>query len=279
MTEISAAQPLLTLDPELGQLLTAERWESAHRQLDARVVAIEPGPWRPEALLRADNAANVGLLLLAGTIVREIVVQDPPSAELFGPGDIVRTWRGDRPPEMLSTRVRWTAYEPGTAALLDCGSALALRRYPEVMAVILDRLNARAERLAVAQAISQITGVDMRIEALLWHLAERWGRVAPEGIVVGIALSHRMIGSLIGARRPTVSTAVSRLMDERRIIRRADGTWVLPGTPPSVAEPDADLMQLDRGAAATVVAIDSFSGSERRRRFLTSGRGAVTAKG
>ena len=96
-------------------------------------------------------------------------------------------------------------------ALLDSRCALALQRFPEVMTVILDRFNARAERLAVTQAISQLTGIEMRVETLLWHLAERWGRVGPEGMIVSIALSHRMIGSLIGARRPTVSTAIARL--------------------------------------------------------------------
>ena len=115
---------------------------------------------------------------------------------------------------------------------MDGATALALRAFPEIMAVVLDRLNARAERLAVTQAISQITGVETRVEALLWHLSQRWGRVGRDGVILGLALSHRMIGALVGARRPTVSTALARLAADGRVQRRADGLWLLTGGEP-----------------------------------------------
>jgi hypothetical protein len=83
----------------------------------------------------------------------------------------------------------------------------------------------------VTQAISQITGVETRVEALLWHLSERWGRIGPDGVIVPLALSHRMIGSLVGARRPTVSSAIAQLVQQNRIARREDGSWVLTGAP------------------------------------------------
>ena len=68
--------------------------------------------------------------------------------------------------------------------------------------MIVDRLSERAQRLAVTQAISQLNRVDRRLLALFWHLAERWGRVARDGIGVPLVLSHRLIGELVGARRP-----------------------------------------------------------------------------
>ena len=228
-----AAQPLLTLDPDLGQLLMGDRLHAAGRELRARVTELGPGPWQPEWLCAAESASNLGLLILTGTIARELSLShDAPSAELFGAGDIIRTWRADTTPKLLPTLTRWNVLSPTSVALLDRDSALALRRYPEVMTVVLDRLNARAERLAVTQAISQLTGVETRVEALLWHLSERWGRVGPDGVIVTLALSHRMIGSLIGARRATVSTAIARLADDGRIARRADATWLLTGPPP-----------------------------------------------
>ena len=76
--------------------------------------------------------------------------------------------------------------------------------------MIVDRLSERAQRLAITQAISQLNRVDRRLLALFWHLAERWGRVASDGIAVPLVLSHRLIGELVGARRPTVSTALAR---------------------------------------------------------------------
>ena len=100
--------------------------------------------------------------------------------------------------------------------------------------MIVDRLSERAQRLAVTQAISQLNRVDRRLLALFWHLAERWGRVARDGIVVPLVLSHRLIGELVGARRPTVSTALAELARDGQLSRRDDGTWLLTGEPVSV---------------------------------------------
>jgi CRP/FNR family transcriptional regulator, cyclic AMP receptor protein len=87
-------------------------------------------------------------------------------------------------------------------------------------------------RLATTQAISQLTRVDRRLKALFWHLAERWGRVSGDGVIVPRALTHRILGQLVGARRPTVSTALSDLADRGELVRRADGSWLLRGDPP-----------------------------------------------
>jgi hypothetical protein len=105
-------------------------------------------------------------------------------------------------------------------------------RYPEVTAALFDRLGERSVRLATTQAISQLTRVDRRLKALFWHLAERWGRVTGDGVVVPLALTHRILGQLVGARRPTVSTALSELSDRGELVRRPDGAWLLRGDPP-----------------------------------------------
>jgi hypothetical protein len=52
-------------------------------------------------------------------------------------------------------------------------------------------------------------------------------------------LSHRLIGELIGARRPTVSTALADLAREGELERRDDGTWLLTGEPVSVTTDSA----------------------------------------
>jgi hypothetical protein len=254
MLETPTAQPLLRLDPELGQLLSPERLQAAGRQLRVRVSSVDPGPWRPDRLMAATNAANVGLLVLDGCIARELRLQNERSAELYGAGDIIRTWQADAAPQMLGATVAWSALDRASVALLDRVCALEMRRYPEVMTVVLDRLNARAERLAMTQAISQMTGVDIRVEALLWHLAERWGRVGRDGVIVSLALSHRMIGSLVGARRPTVSTALARLAEEHRVARRGDGTWLLTGSPPLAASSVEESPIMDAGTFGVALA-------------------------
>jgi CRP/FNR family cyclic AMP-dependent transcriptional regulator len=226
--EIQTAQSLLRLDPDLGQLLVPARYAEAEHALKVSVASCRPGDWQPDRLARTNRACNVGLLVLEGAILREVRVHDAPSAELFGPGDIIRTWQAEPTPEPDTAAIDWHALEQVSVAIMDCSTALALRRYPEVMAVVLDRLHARAERLAVTQAISQITGVDTRIEALLRHLAQRWGRVGKHGVTLGVPLSHRILGALVGARRPTITTALASLAAEQRVLRQADGSWVLP---------------------------------------------------
>jgi hypothetical protein len=97
--------------------------------------------------------------------------------------------------------------------------------------------------LAVNQAISQLNRVDRRLLTLFWHLAERWGRMTPGGVLIPLTLSHRMLSQLIGARRPTVSTALGELAREQRLRRVDDGTWLLGGEP--VGEPaDANLRRI-----------------------------------
>ena len=73
--------------------------------------------------------------------------------------------------------------------------------------------------------------MDRRVLALFWHLAERWGRMTGDGVVVPLALPHRIIAQLVGARRPTVSTAIVRLGERGALERRGNGAWVLHGEP------------------------------------------------
>ena len=134
--------------------------------------------------------------------------------------------------DLLALEVRWEPLSRVLAAVLDQRVMQLLARWPEVAAVLLDRASERAHRLAVTQAIAQLTGVERRLHALLWHLAARFGRVTPDGVVVPLALSHQRLGELIGARRPTVSTALGVLTREGSLRRRADGGWLLTGEPP-----------------------------------------------
>ena len=67
---------------------------------------------------------------------------------------------------------------------------------------------------------------------MLWHLAERWGRVHPDGIVVPLPLGHQRLADLVGAHRPSVTTAMGELTRSGAVSRRENGDWVLHGAPP-----------------------------------------------
>ena len=229
--------PLLELDPDLGQLLPEERLASAKQELRVAVRVVEPGLWDVEKLSVA-SPAHVGLLVLDGVIAREVLVSDTVSTELLGPGDVVRPWRLLDNATLLRHSIRWNVLSRSRIALLDRRVGAELGRYPEISAAIIDRVNERAARLAVTQAISQLNRVDRRLLALFWHLAERWGRITSGGVALPMTLSHRMLGQLVGARRPTVSTALSELVVQGELARRDDGSWLLTGAPVGVPAPE-----------------------------------------
>jgi CRP/FNR family transcriptional regulator, cyclic AMP receptor protein len=225
---------LLDADPDLGALLNESRRDQAERELVVRSHRLPVGPWDVSRLAGA-TADHVGLLIIDGILSRELVVADHVSAELLGPGDLVRPWQPASRTGLLPVDAVWTVLSPLTVAVLDRRFAAEVTRYPEITAALFDRLSERSLRLATTQAISQLTRVDRRLKALFWHLAERWGRVSREGIAVPLALSHRLIGELVGARRPTVSTALADLAREGQLVRRDDGTWLLTDKPVAAA--------------------------------------------
>ena len=61
---------------------------------------------------------------------------------------------------------------------------------------------------------------------LFWHLADRWGRVGPDTISVPLPLTHDTLAKLVGAARPSVTTALGSLSD-RELLHRHSGVWRL----------------------------------------------------
>jgi hypothetical protein len=230
---------LLDLDPDLGQLLDGDRLAAARHELRVAVHALDAGPWEVDKLA-GTSPDHIGLLILDGVLAREVLVSDTVSTELLGPGDVVRPWRMQGDSTLLRLGVRWNVLTRSRVALLDRRFAAQLVGFAEVNAALIDRVNERALRLAVTQAISQLNRVDRRLLALFWHLAERWGKMTSDGVALPMTLSHRMLGQLIGARRPTVSTALSELAREGEVRRRDDGTWLLTGAPVGMPEPEIE---------------------------------------
>jgi CRP/FNR family transcriptional regulator, cyclic AMP receptor protein len=220
---------LLSLDPELGRLLAPERFARARLELQVPVVGLsDSARWAERT-----DPAGAGLLIVQGALLRLLLSDGiTVTSELLGPGDLVRPVALERDPGLFETEVRWEAVTPVAAAVLGRQATERLGQWPEIHTVLLDRANERAHRLALNQAIGQLTGVDRRVLALLWHLAGRFGRVTPDGVLLPLPLSHRRLGELIGARRPTVSTALAGLTREGSVTRLADATWLLLGTAP-----------------------------------------------
>ena len=160
------------------------------------------------------------------------MLEDTISTELLGAGDFLRPWASQEEPQLLGKQVRWQVLADAHLAVLGRPFGLAAVRYPEINGVLMDRLCTRAQRLATTRAISHLNSVDRRLLALFWHFAERWGRMTCDGVVVPLTLSHRLLAEIIGARRPTVTTALRSLEREGKLVRREDATWLLTGEAP-----------------------------------------------
>lgn len=225
MERVSAAR-LLDVDPDLAGLLTADRADRARAGLTVSVRRRSVGPWSPG---RRSGAASLwlGLLILDGVLASDVVLEDTVSTEILGAGDLVRPWATTSSDLVPRNGARLTVLAECRFAVLDQRCAVQLSGYPEIYAVLMERAAERARRLATMQAIAHVNSVERRLLALFSLLAERWGRVTYDGLLVPMTLSHRVLGQLVGARRPTVSTALGKLARDGRLHRRRDGAWVL----------------------------------------------------
>jgi hypothetical protein len=103
----------------------------------------------------------------------------------------------------------------------------AAARWPCLMTSMQARLENQRAHLAVEGLIAHIPRVEHRLLLMLWHLADRWGRVTPEGTAIPLALSHDLLSQLAAARRSTTTIALSALERDGRIARLDDGSWLL----------------------------------------------------
>ena len=224
--------PLLDADPELADGLAPAELDAARRAVAVHAVTLEAGSWQP---LEQEwpVAPTLGLLVLEGVVTREIVFAGRTTTELLGSGDVLRPWEDDLQFDPLPFRVVWHVHEPTRVALLDARFALATARWPVLAGALSRRHVRRARSLAFQLAIAQIPRVDDRLLVLLWALAERWGRVSPQGVRLPLALPHRTLATLVGARRPSVTTALSGLARDGLVERTEEG-WLLHGDPTDV---------------------------------------------
>jgi CRP/FNR family cyclic AMP-dependent transcriptional regulator len=220
--------PLLRLDPRLGDLVPRHRLAEVQTALEVRVARLRPGEWDLGRAAGNGGTDHLGVLVVDGIVAHDVLIAGTTSTELIGPGDVLRPWTREARP-LLQRAVRWHVLSDGRVALLDRDFSRRLGAWPEVNAMLMERLSQRAERVATAQAIAKVTRVERRVLAYLWHLAERWGRATPDGVLVPLTLSHRMLGQIVGARRPTVTAAVRLLIDTGEVVRRPDGSWLLVG--------------------------------------------------
>jgi CRP/FNR family transcriptional regulator, cyclic AMP receptor protein len=227
---------LLDADRDLARRLGSNVAEARAAAI-AGAVALPRGRWNP-AIAAKRIRGGFGLLVLRGLLMRDLEGSEALGAELLAEGDLLGPDDGSEE-RLLGLQPQWEILEPARLLVLDHAFAQRIAPYPALGSALVDRAHERARRTAIALALSHLPRVEDRLHRLLWHLADRRGRVSADGIVLSLPLTQEQLGRLVGARRPTVSLAL-RSLRERGLVRRGQADeWILAHEPPvpPVAEP------------------------------------------
>lgn len=231
-----SAVRLLDVDRDLARRMGGALAE-ARQAAVAGAVAIPRGPWNPAGAAPRIRE-GFGLLVLGGLLMRDLQSAEALGAELLAQGDLVGADDGSEE-RVVGLTPRWEVLEPARVLVLDAAFAQRVAPFPALAAALVDRAHDRARRTAIALALSHLPRVEDRLHRLLWHLADRRGRVSSEGILLALPITQEQLGRLVGARRPTVSLALRSLRERGLVHRGAGQDWVLSHESPVVATESA----------------------------------------
>ena len=221
---------ILDEDPDLGELLEGERHEQARARATAEVVEFggQPDTGWPEGLL-----AGIGLLVLDGVLVRRVEIDQRVGAEILGRGDLIRPWEDGEAADSIPRSSDWRALSRCRTALLDDEFGRRIEAFPEIYSRIVRRAVRRSRNAAISVAILHQPRVERRLHMFLWHVADRWGIVRADGVLVPVSLTHATLSELIAARRQTVSSAL-RALERDGLVSQSAGGLLLHGAPPGI---------------------------------------------
>ena len=232
-------------DPGLFDGLDIQAQREAQAQAVAPALRVDPGPWSGRLDGVSDPSGHLGLLVVEGMLIRTVVVGGQSHSEVITHGDVIRPWEHD---DDSSTpfRATWTAVESTRLAILDPAFLTWSCRWPALVSALMGRAIRRSRSLALQLTITDVRRVDERLMLLFWHLADRCGRVRPDGVLLPLRVTHETLAELVGAQRPTVTTALQKLIRAGQVKRLPDRTWLLtpmrPGPPAgSDSAPEAVL--------------------------------------
>ena len=223
----SSYRYLLDLDDDLAAELDL-RMRLVARQVVTAVVFSAPAGECDLAHCFAEVGNGPGVLVIDGALTVDVSVGNRTATEIVGDGDVLQPLAA-RADDLLDRESTWHALVPARLALLDEAFAERIKPWPQISRALLSRACTRAADLDVQRAITSQPRLEVRLTLLLWHLAGRWGRVEPGGIRLALPLTHRLLGRLVGAERPSVSHALTRL-SQAELVTSRDGALHLHGT-------------------------------------------------
>ncbi len=191
--------------------------------LAAAIAGLEAVPMAPRDEFDFDDARVACCVVGGGRLALSVLLGE------HGERTIGMLERGDlvvRPLDGLiapDPRVRCFAIEASELHLVDRERMEAWLSDPVLAANLVRVLSAQIADRELAVAIALEPRVERRLLLKLRQLAERWGRVTPDGIRLDLRLTHQELANMIGAVRESVTIALGRLADagEIEVRRRA----------------------------------------------------------
>jgi CRP/FNR family transcriptional regulator, cyclic AMP receptor protein len=227
---------LLDALPEVVAMLDADDLERARAELVAPLIEHEEGDWPTPAQEVFDPLA-LGIFVMDGMMARHVRLGETTTTELVGPGDLLRPPAFEAAGEArFPSGIEFTVLEKARLAVLDRTVTEAVCHWQPVVTWIATAAVRRSFALAELLALSHLRRVDARLLVLFWQLALRFGRVGTDGVTVPLKLTHETLGRVVGAQRPSVTTALSQLEAVGHVSRRNGGGWLLHGEPPEDLE-------------------------------------------
>jgi CRP/FNR family transcriptional regulator, cyclic AMP receptor protein len=197
----------------------------ARRALVARVITADDEDLFEVLGTRTHGALT--FLVVEGVVLKVTSFAGRSALELLGPGDLLA------PPLTAARQVespavsRYMDHGLASVAELDDRFRHAAQRWPALLDCLHECLGRQTHRASRHLAILHLPRVEDRIAALFADLAQRFGRMTHEGIIIDLPLTHQVIGDLVASRRPTVTLALHTFAAQGIVERLDDGRWHL----------------------------------------------------
>jgi CRP/FNR family transcriptional regulator, cyclic AMP receptor protein len=202
------------------------------RRIVTRVRDLARGPFDADAIIE-DPSDSLGLVVLDGWIALGLDAGRAQISWLIGSGDLVRPW--DMQELSLTDNPAWQALTPVRVALLDGHFRQHAAYVPGVARTLVTKLAATTHWLLAKSLIVSAPMIEERLLLLFALLAERWGRVTLEGVMLELPLTHDLLARMCGARRPSVTMSLRSLVDAGLLRCPHRGCWVLRRAIPAPA--------------------------------------------
>jgi CRP/FNR family transcriptional regulator, cyclic AMP receptor protein len=216
---------LVEVWPEIAGSVPPADVALARRALVARVITARDEDVFELLGTRARGALT--FLVVEGVVLKVTEFAGRTALEVLGPGDLLAPPLTPARQAESPAVSRYLAHGSASLAVLDDRFRHAVRRWPGLFDCVQESLGRQAHRASRDLAILHLPRVEDRIVALFADLAERFGRMTADGIVIDLALTHQIIGDLVGSRRPTVSLALQTLAEDGVLERLDQVRWRL----------------------------------------------------